>query len=158
MVSKDCLEWLRFARMDIKAAHDLYSFQQNPRHRPIEIILYHCQQGAEKALKAFIIQHVMSIEGLKTHDLQFLRETCVQWDVKYSKPRIIGHCALLDPFSVTIRYPKQGFPLDSGFALRGLNSAKRVYNFVCERLELGKSHMIDVPYKKQDITDDYNRA
>jgi len=53
MISKDCLEWLRYARMDIDAAHQLFSQQQNPRHRPIEVILYHCQQGGEKALKVF---------------------------------------------------------------------------------------------------------
>jgi HEPN domain-containing protein len=143
MVSKDCLEWLRFARMDITAAQDLYSKQQNPRHRPIEIILYHSQQGAEKALKAFIIQQVLSIEDLRTHDLQFLRKTCTKWDDSFSKPRVTKHCALLDPFSVTIRYPIHNYPLDSALALRGLNSAKRVFNFVCGRLNLDVSHMID---------------
>jgi HEPN domain-containing protein len=141
MVSKDCLEWLRFARMDITAAQDLYSKQQNPRHRPIEIILYHCQQGAEKALKAFIIQHVLSIEDLKTHDMQLLRKTCAEWDAIFNKPRITKHCALLDPFSVTIRYPTHNFPLDSALALRGLNSAQRIYTFVCRCLKLDSKNL-----------------
>jgi HEPN domain-containing protein len=143
MVSKDCLEWLRFARMDIKAAQDLYSKQQNPRHRPIEIILYHCQQGAEKTLKAFIIQHLLSIEDIKTHDMQFLRKTCAKWDSNFIKPRVTKHCAFLDPFSVTIRYPIHRFPLDSALAIRGLNSAKRVYNLVCACLGLDNKHFIE---------------
>ena len=57
MVSRECIEWLRIAKMDITAAQQLYTQQQNPRHRPIEIILFHCQQGAEKALKAYLVQH-----------------------------------------------------------------------------------------------------
>ena len=83
MASKDCLEWLKFSKMDIDVAQQLFSQQQNPRHRPIEIILYHCQQA------------------------------------------------------VIIRYPKHNFTLDSAIAQRGLKSAKRIYNFVCERLGLG---------------------
>jgi len=78
MVTNICLEWLSFARMDITAAQDLFKKQQNPRHRPIEIILYHCQQCAEKALKAFIIQHGTLIRDLHIHNLQILRGACEQ--------------------------------------------------------------------------------
>jgi len=145
MVTKDCLEWLRYARMDITAAQDLFLKQQNPRHRPIEIIMYHCQQGAEKALKSFLVQHGVVTDDLKTHDMQIIRKSCAQFDSRFSKPRIISHCAFIDPFSVIIRYPKHSIPLDSSVALRGINSAKRVYNFVCGRLKLDESHMIDVP-------------
>ena len=35
MASKDCLEWLRYASMDIDAAQLLYSQQQNPRQWPL---------------------------------------------------------------------------------------------------------------------------
>ena len=143
MVSVDCLEWLSFAHMDIAAAQSLYKTQENPRHRPIEIILFHCQQGAEKALKAFIIQHGVLTSGLQTHKLQLLRQACATKDIAFGRCRIIKHCALLDPFSVTTRYPKHYVPLDSALALRGLNSAKRVYNFVCRRLNLDESNMID---------------
>ena len=81
MASNDCLEWLRYASMDIDAAQQLYSQQQNPRQRPIEIILYHCQQGAEKALKAFMVQN--GHYPPKTHDLQDLRLICRQWDIRF---------------------------------------------------------------------------
>jgi HEPN domain-containing protein len=141
MVSVDCLEWLRFAKMDITAAQSLYTKQQNPRHRPIEIILYHCQQGAEKALKAYIIQHGVLTRELQTHKLQILRQACAEKNNVFDRYRIIKHCALLDPFSVTTRYPKHDVPLDSALALRGLNSAKRAYNFVCTQLELNEKHM-----------------
>jgi len=142
MASSDCLDWLRFARMDITAAQDLFTKQQNPRHRPIEVILYHCQQGAEKALKAYIVQHVPLTKDLQTHDMQILRQACAQQDAHFNKSRLIGHCASLDPFSVVVRYPKHNLSLDSSLAVRGLNSAKRVFNFVCEHLGLGKSSLI----------------
>jgi len=138
MAIKDCLEWLRFARLDIDAAQNLFSNQQNPRHRPIEVILYHCQQGAEKAMKAFIIQHGQITKNLQVHDMQVLRQACAQWCVWFNKSHIIGHCAYLDPFSVVVRYPKHNLSLDSSHAKRGLNSSKRIYDSVCKFLGLDK--------------------
>ena len=145
MVSLDCLDWLKFARMDITAAQDLYSKQRNPRHRPIEIILYHCQQGAEKALKAFIVQHGALTRDLQTHDMQILRQSCARWNTRFNSSRIIGHCANLDPFSVVIRYPKHNISLDSAVAARGINSSKRILDFVCEQLGL-QEHRFDIAH------------
>ena len=139
MVSKDSLEWLRFSKIDINVAQQLFSQQQNPRHRPIEVILYHCQQGAEKALKAYMVSNGMFPP--KIHEMQELRIVCSQWDSKFCNARLIGHCAFLDPFAVIIRYPKHNLTLDSAIAQRGLNSAKRIYDFVCERLGLDKEYL-----------------
>ena len=138
MVSKDCCEWMKFASTDINAAQQLFSQQQNPRQRPIEIILYHCQQGAEKALKAYIVQN--GSFPPKTHELQELRLLCKQWDSRFENVRLINHCAFLDPFSVVVRYPRHNISLDSNQASRGLNSAKRVYDFVCALLGLSKEY------------------
>ena len=128
MVSRDCLEWIKYASMDINAAQQLYSQQQNPRHRPIEIILYHCHQGAEKSLKSFMVQNGRFPP--KTHELQELRLICIQWNPLFSSVRLIKHCAFLDPFAVVVRYPKHNISLDSSHAARGLNSAKRISDFV----------------------------
>ena len=136
MANKDCLEWLRFAQMDIDVALQLFSQQQNPRHRPIEAILYHCQQGAEKALKAFMVGN--GYFPPKTHEMQELRIICEQWDIKFKNVRLTKHCAVLDPFAVNIRYPKHNLSLDSIVAQRGLNSAKRIYDFVRDRLGLDR--------------------
>ena len=135
MASQDCLGWLRFANMDIDAAQELFSKPQNPRQRPLEIILYHCQQGAEKALKAYIVQHELLTKNLQVHDLQILRQRCALWNMRFNNQRIIGHCSYLDPFSVTIRYPQHSLVLDSGHAAKGLNSSKRLFDFV--NIQLG---------------------
>ena len=138
MVNSECRDWLRYARMDLTAAQDLFTKQQNHRHRPIEIILYHCQQGAEKALKAFIVQHGLLTKDLQTHDMQILRQACALRNTHFNKSRLIAHCANLDPFSIVVRYPKHNLPIDSKLALRSINSAQRVYCFVCDCLGLDK--------------------
>jgi len=120
--------------MDITSAQQLFSQQQNPRQRPIEIILYHCQQGAEKSLKAFIVQN--GLFPPKTHDLQELRLICKQWDAKFDYTRLSNHCDYLDPYGVVVRYPNFYMSLDSSHATRGLNSAKRIFDFVHKRLGL----------------------
>ena len=136
MVNNDCLEWLEYARKDINVADQLFEKQQNPRHRPHEAILFHCQQGAEKAIKAYIVQ--CGTFPPKTHDLQDLLSICLRNDNQFANTRIAKHCAFLTPFAVIVRYPKHSIVLDSAQSERGLNSAKRIYDFICERLGLAK--------------------
>ena len=45
-------EWLEFAKMDLGAAE--YLLTMHPL--PVEIICYHCEQAAEKFLKAVLVQ------------------------------------------------------------------------------------------------------
>ena len=46
-------EWLNFAQTDYNCAAYL---NQSPFHpRPLNVICYHCQQAAEKAIKALIV-------------------------------------------------------------------------------------------------------
>ena len=46
-------EWLDFAYMDLSAAEHLLTM----RPLPVEIICYHCEQAAEKFLKATLVQN-----------------------------------------------------------------------------------------------------
>lgn len=57
-------EWLDFAYMDLSAAEHLLTM----RPLPVEIICYHCEQAAEKFLKATLVQ--FDREPPKTHDLK----------------------------------------------------------------------------------------
>mgnify|MGYP002516559654 CR=1 FL=1 len=45
-------EWLELAEMDYGVAMHLF---ENYMPKPLEIICYHCQQAAEKAIKAVVI-------------------------------------------------------------------------------------------------------
>lgn len=62
-------------------------------------IAYHCQQSAEKFLKAFLIFH--GIEIVKTHNIEFLLERCKIIDKRFSA---IDPCNLTD-YGVEVRYP-----------------------------------------------------
>ena len=56
-------EWLGFAAMDLDSAQFLLGMQPVP----VEIICYHCEQAAEKLLKAVLV--AADVEPPKTHDL-----------------------------------------------------------------------------------------
>ena len=60
-------EWLRFVEMDQNTAHHLF---ETMHPKPLEIICFHCQQAAEKAIKALFV--LKEIEIVKIHDLGML--------------------------------------------------------------------------------------
>ena len=61
--------WLSVAETDLGVARHLY---ESYHPKPLEIICYHCQQSAEKAIKAVIIAHGAQGGMPKLHDLSFL--------------------------------------------------------------------------------------
>jgi len=58
---KEISEWLNIANMDLTTSEFLYN---NMKPVPYEIICYHCQQSAEKFLKAFLIYNNVVIKKL----------------------------------------------------------------------------------------------
>jgi len=91
-------QWLRFSMTDLDVAKQL-SGNMNPR--PLEIICFHSQQSAEKALKAFLVQN--DILPPKTHDLNQLCEMCGEIDNSFDE--IAASCGRLNRYSVMPRYP-----------------------------------------------------
>lgn len=63
-------EWLRLAKMDADCADILLKSGKDTK----EAICFHCQQSAEKYLKALLALH--NITPPKTHDLTFLVNMC----------------------------------------------------------------------------------
>jgi len=90
-------EWLTIAEMNISSAN----FLRKMRPLPIEIICYHCQQSAEKYLKAYLA--FKEIETLKTHDLVLLNDLCQKHDTEFSL--LSDECLRLTDYGVSIRYP-----------------------------------------------------
>jgi len=62
-------------------------------------IAYHCQQSAEKFLKAFLIFH--GIETIKTHNIEFLLAQCKVFNISFAD---IDPGNLTD-YGVEVRYP-----------------------------------------------------
>jgi len=134
MVSNVCKDWMKSARNDFVVIDSIIGMVQNPRHRPHEQVLYHCQQATEKALKAYLYNYNLQPWG---HDLNALRTECSKLDNVFDAKRIVDHCAFLQAYNAA-RYPDYTDTIDARIALRGINSAKRVYDFVSDNLGLEK--------------------
>ena len=135
MLPKNVLPWIEFARNDIDVAIREMEYLRNPRLRPYEIILHHCHQCGEKMLKAFILNSGGTPSPI--HALNLLRRTCSGYDGSFNSKRITDHCVYLDTFW-NIKYPDFTVSVDASHTTRGLNSAKRIYDFVSVRLGLKK--------------------
>jgi len=135
MLHNDVLSWIEYAKNDIDVAIREMEYVRSPRLRPYEIILHHCHQSAEKMLKAFILHSGDTVAQI--HVLNTLRRTCAGYDNSFDGKRIKDYCAYLDVFW-NIKYPDFTVSVDASHATRGINGAKRLYDFVSERLGLGK--------------------
>ena len=124
-------KWVRYAQNNLDVALREMERKSNPRLRPYEIILYNCQQSAEKMLKAYLVMNGLQVPYI--HDLPDLRDRCSQFDNSFNGQRIIDYCAFLTIFA-TVRYPDFTGSIDASHAKRGINCAKRVYGFVASRL------------------------
>ena len=112
-------EWLRFAKVDLETAEHLFTTMEP---KPLEIICYHAQQSAEKALKGFLI--FKGEDLIKTHDLALLCEKCIEYNSKLEK--LYEPCVTLTVYGVQPRYPYQMEILESDAAV-ALKSAKNIY-------------------------------
>jgi len=118
-------EWLRYADNDLEAAHILSD------HHPmqIEIICYHCQQAAEKALKAFLLFH--DREPPKTHSLENLVDLCREIANEFDD--ILDDCEYLNPFSVQPRYPF-GLEITEEDAISSISKCEKIVVFTKNRI------------------------
>ena len=133
MISSTCNKWIQSARQDFIVIDSITSYISISRKRPNGQILYHCQQAVEKMLKAFLVNNNINPWG---HDLIALCTSCANINNSFSNKRIINHCAYLSSFNPA-RYPDfNTVCINAKNAERGINSAKRVFDFVCKMLGL----------------------
>lgn len=120
-ISAEAQEWILYAKRDLDSA----DFLLNMKPQPFEIICYHCQQSAEKMLKAFLIQNNCKIE--KTHDLKMLANTCSTINQEFQK--ILPECSRLTPYGIQARYPFS-IEIEENDMKIALDDAKTILNFV----------------------------
>jgi HEPN domain-containing protein len=118
-------EWLKFAENDLEAARIL----SNHRPMQLEIICYHCQQAAEKALKAYLLYN--DCIPPKIHNLESLVDSCIVLSSEFDE--IVEECEYLNPFGVQPRYPF-GFELVDSDATISMQKSEKIVNFICERI------------------------
>lgn len=102
-------EWLTFARTDFESAKYLDGAPFHPR--PLNVICYHCQQAAEKAVKALIVYFGSQGGMPKVHDISFLLNQ-IKNIVLEKKGIEVEHSLLLianslSKYGVAPRYPNE---------------------------------------------------
>jgi len=88
--------WIKFAEDDLEAARFLLRMPE----RKLEIICYHCQQCAEKALKG--LYALKGWEIPRTHDFRILASGLKPMHDFSDQDSVL---ALLQPFAIAVRYP-----------------------------------------------------
>jgi HEPN domain-containing protein len=120
-------EWLRYAANDLFTARHMF---EDVHPKQTEISAFHCQQAAEKAIKAYLISK--NIEPPKTHDLDFLCQLCIQQNSLF---QIISTAASnLTPFAVAARYPKQ-LVSDEAEVKLAIDNAQQIYDFCLKQID-----------------------
>lgn len=120
-------EWFKKADADIRLAEYLLA-----ENTPFwDAISFHCQQAAEKYLKAFLVYH--QTEFPKTHNIRQLLGLVTVIDKKlaqYLKP-----AAVLTPYGVLVRYPDDAHRVDRKKAEMTLGLAQKVEKKIKEKLK-----------------------
>ena len=109
--------WLTKAASDLKTARILGSADE----APLDTAIYHCQQTAEKAVKAFLVSKEISPE--KTHDIRKLTLEAAAHEQRFNE--LLDMAAALTPYAWEFRYPddlSETYPtreeFDESFATR----------------------------------------
>jgi HEPN domain-containing protein len=114
--------WLIKSQRDLGSACRLLEGDEPFR----DTALYHCQQAAEKALKAFLAWH--EVEFPRTHDLTELVALCVTLEPAFESRR--DPAAELTPYAVQYRYPGELLDPEEGEAEKAVEQARDLVDFV----------------------------
>jgi HEPN domain-containing protein len=118
--------WLAKAASDIRAAETL----RNSDPPLLDSAVFHCQQTAEKGLKAFLTWHSRPFR--KTHNLEELGEQCLQQDS--SLRTLIDHVVPLTEYAWRYRYPGDPEQPDPEEVDEAIGIARSLYQAILERL------------------------
>jgi len=120
-------EWIKKADDDLRMAEVIIQ-SDNP---PTWGVCYHCQQSAEKYLKAYLV--ASDIEFKELHDLVYLSDLCSTIEPDFKN--IIDDFKALSPFAVTSRYPfvnLKEYTIEE--ATDAIEKAKKVKDFIKKKL------------------------
>ena len=93
---------------------------------PYDTVCFHCQQAAEKLLKGFLVAH--GCEYPITHNLFVILDNVVEYEPVAESLR--ETLALLNPYSVEIRYPGDELTLTNDNAAEARQAVQEVLEWV----------------------------
>ena len=120
--------WLTKAASDLKSARVLGSVDD----APLDTAIYHCQQTAEKAVKAFLVSKELSPE--KTHDIRRLTIEAAGHEPRFNE--MMELAVSLTPYAWEFRYPDDladTYPTREEFD-EALQHAQAIFDFVLSPL------------------------
>lgn len=120
-------QWIKAAEKDLLAA------KQGLEADTIitDIICFHCQQAAEKFLKAFLVKN--QIEFAKTHNIMVLVNLCSERDESFRKE--LSEADILTDYAVEIRYPGDWYEPTIEETKQAYEAALRVREFVLKKIK-----------------------
>ena len=124
-------DWLTRASHDLRSSRVLAA-QEEPL---LDTAIYHCQQAAEKSVKAWLQAHDAPFP--KTHDIEDLVERAASFHADFGK--LTQAAAVLTPYASAFRYPG-GFdePMPTRVEFdEALQHAQMIYDFVLGLLPPG---------------------
>jgi HEPN domain-containing protein len=118
----------------VKAWRDLEMAQRAVAGQPpfYDMGVYHCQQAAEKAVKAFLVFHNKPYE--KIHDIEVLVDLAGEIDSKFGE--LADAADVLTPYATRFRYPNSTFAIEPQPVeyAEALQHAQTIYDFVLNLL------------------------
>lgn len=120
-------QWLTKADHDLRSARCLMTGDGEPL---LDTAVYHCQQAAEKALKAYLTAHDVSFP--KLHLLSPLLNLCGDSDKTFLQ--LSDAAELLTPLATEFRYPGDIMEPEQEDADEAYKAAQDVLRFVLSRL------------------------
>lgn len=124
------IKWVNIADRDLMAA------EQGLKVYPVlsEIVCFHCQQAAEKYLKAYLVKY--QVEFQKTHNIMSLINLCSTVDSVF-KDKLL-YADLLTDYAVEIRYPDEWYEPTIEEAKDAYRVAFEVKQFVLDLIHMDK--------------------
>lgn len=116
----------------VRALHDVQGIRSLLEGTPAlpDLAVFHCQQAAEKALKAFLSWHDIPFQ--KTHNIAQLGRAATAVDPSLAP--LVERGAELTPFAWRFRYPGDAIAPDAQDVRRAADLAREVYEAVLARL------------------------
>jgi len=116
-----------------KAENDLLNADNNLKAEsiPYDTVCFHCQQAAEKLLKAYLVAR--GVQPPFTHDLLLLLEEILPYCAEAEILR--DDLALLMPYAVGVRYPDEFFMPTREDACEARQAAQNVLEWLKLPLE-----------------------
>jgi HEPN domain-containing protein len=137
--------WLTKAASDLKSARVLGSVDD----APLDTAIYHCQQTAEKAVKAFLVSKELSPE--KTHDIRRLTIEAAGHEPRFNE--MMELAVSLTPYAWEFRYPDDladTYPTREEFD-EALQHAQAIFDFVlsCSQRRRGRENHRRLPQMRR---------